>query len=56
MGSKEIMRVDGAIKESNPYSRRNIEASDLVALCFKVPFKFRQEFKLQALQRGRDND
>ena len=53
MGPKAIISVVGtAIKESSLSMQRDIEALDLVALSFKVPFEFRQAFKLQALRRG----
>ena len=51
MDSKEIIRLDTATAEID-FSLRQNTASELVALCFKVPFKFRHEFKMQALQRG----
>jgi hypothetical protein len=51
MDSKEIIRSDRATNGIDFFSRQNTETG-LVALSFKVPFKFRQEFKLQALQMG----
>jgi hypothetical protein len=52
MDLKEVIRSDrGAIKEIDFSSEKNT-ATGLVALCFKVPFKFRQDFKLQSLRRG----
>lgn len=50
MESREITGLDKATKRIDLSSRQN--GSKFVAFCFKVPFKFRQEFKLHDLQRG----
>lgn len=52
MGPKGIICDDmTAVKKSDFSLQIDMEAVDLVALSFKVPFEFRQAFKLQALRR-----